>query len=228
MFENLYSYESEIQRNIDFQINNPIPNTPIIYDKLFLNSQFKGYVMEYKKGTQTFRESINSDISFDDKINAICDIYQALKYLHERKIYIGDIHSDNFLIGPNGRGYVIDLENIRFPGDEFKFEQCYLIKPNNNQNRINIANAYTDNIKTMISSLTLLLGLDLEKMISKKSHDINLEELNQKIILPLKDNNLTVYIKKLMYSHQNKKVDYFDDFLRMPQNSKKQSNYKIK
>ena len=209
IFDMVY-FEDETERNIDFQIQNNIPNTPRVYDKVYVDREFKGYSMEYKKQTMTFRDAGNSNISYENKLKAIMDVYQGLKFLHENDIYLGDIHSDNFLIDKNGHGYLIDLEEMRFPGDEFKFNQCYLIRPNSNSPKINIADAYTDNVKTLISSLTLLTGIDLEKMISKKSHDINLEEIRNDIILPLGDDNLTEYFDLLV----TKNNYYFDDFIK--------------
>ena len=210
IFRDFYSYQDEVERNIDFQIDNKIPNIPQVYDKIYVDGKFLGYSMQYERGTLTFRNAIGRDISFNDKISAICDIYQSLRYLHEKGIYLGDIHSDNFLISVSGEGYLIDLENMRFPGDEFKFQQCYLIKPNNGSNEINIASDYTDNAKVMISSLSLLLDRDLEKVISKHSSDINLQEIYEKVILPLNNEKLSDYFEKIIIG----KVEYFDEFLK--------------
>lgn len=228
IFKDFNSYEYETERNIDFQIIHNIPNCSKIKDKIFIDNHFSGYSMEYKQDTLTFRDSINNNISFETKVNAICDVYQGLRYLHERNIYIGDIHSDNFLISSNGDGYIIDLETIRFPGDEYKFEQCYLIKPNNQKNKINIADAYTDNIKTMISSLTLLLEIDLEQLISKKTYDLNLEELQQKVILPLGNPALFKYVKDLMQTSKKEPFTYFDTFLKKYTNNESKNNYRLK
>lgn len=99
---------------------------------------------------------------------------------------------------------------MRFPNDEYKFQQCYLIKPNNNSCKINVASEYTDNIKVMISCLSLLLNTDLEEFISSKTSALNLEELYDKVILPLNNPSLSNYFERL----QNKeKVEYFDDWL---------------
>ena len=213
IFKDLYSFQEEVERNIDFQITNAIPNTPKIYNKLFLNGKFSGYSMEYIPNAVTFRKAIGEDFDLSTKFAAIKIIYEALKYLHQHyphHIFLGDIHADNFLITREGAGYIIDLDYMRFPNDEYKFQQCYLIKPNNNSCKINVASEYTDNIKVMISCLSLLLNTDLEEFISSKTSALNLEELYDKVILPLNNPSLSNYFERL----QNKeKVEYFDDWL---------------
>ncbi len=210
IFKEFYSYQSEIERNTDFQIRESIPNTPKIFDKIYVDGKFSGYVMEYIKNAKTFREAIGGHVDEELKIKAICDVYEALKFLHSRNIYLGDVHSDNFLISSDGDGYIIDLDYMRFPGDEYKFQQCYLIKPNNKAYKINVASIYTDNIKVMLSCLSLLIGIDLERFISKKASDINLEEIYSDVIHPLKIKPLDIYFKKLMNGEE---VEYFSDYL---------------
>ena len=57
------------ERNIKFLMNNSIPNTPKIYKMLYKNNEFNGYIMEYIEGTITFRESLNKNIDFMDKLS---------------------------------------------------------------------------------------------------------------------------------------------------------------
>lgn len=210
IFKEFYSYQSEIERNTDFQIKENIPNTPKIFDKIYVDGKFSGYVLEYIKNSKTFREAIGKNIEEGLKLKAICDVYKGLKYLHKRNIYLGDVHSDNFLISNDGNGYIIDLDYMRFPGDEYKFQQCYLIKPNNKAYKINIASIYTDNIKVMLSCLSLLIGVDLERFISKRTSDINLEEIYNNVIYPLNIKYLDDYFDKLM---NREEVEYFSDYL---------------
>ena len=152
-------------------MNTKIPCTPLIYDKLYSNGEFVGYIMEYIPNALTFRQALSEDIPHDLKIAAIRDIYVALKYFHSENIYLGDVHSDNMLLTESGKGYIIDLEEVRFPGDEYKFKQCYLISPNNNSNRINVPSQYTDNVKVMISSLSLLLDLNMKAWKTSQKKD---------------------------------------------------------
>lgn len=210
VFRDFYSFQDEVERNVDFRINMPIPNTPQIYDKIYINGSFSGYIMEFIPDSLTFRNAIGKNLDLKTKIKAINDIYKALSFLHQNNIYLGDIHSDNFLVSTNGNGYLIDLDYMRFPGDEYKFQQCYLIMPDENSNKINLASKYTDNIKTMISSLSLLLDMDLEIFISKETHAINIKELYNKVIAPLNNHTLDDYFKRL----ENKEdVEYFSTLL---------------
>lgn len=208
VFKDFYSYKLEIERNVNFQLENSIPNVPRILDKLFIDNKFVGYIMEYIPNSVTFRSALEKEIDLDMKINVIVDIYDALKYLHEANIFLGDIHSDNFLISEEGKGYIIDLDYMRFPGDEFKFQQCYLVKPNNNSNKINIASKYTDNVKVMIASLSLIFDKDLEEYINPKSYDINIQELYEKEVKPRKELDLESYFIRLM---RGEDVEYFSD-----------------
>lgn len=172
-----YCYQSEIERNVDFQLKNRIPNTPEVYDKLYIDGTFSGYHREYIPDSLTFRDAIGKITELLPKLKAIRDVYTALKFLHQNGIFLGDIHLDNFLITYSGTGYLIDLDYMRFPKDEYKFEQCYLVQPNDSSYKINVASKYTDNVKVALSCLSLLLGIDLEVFISSKEHSINLEKI---------------------------------------------------
>lgn len=207
---NSTDYIDEKERNIEFLIKNPIVHTSVIYDKILIDNQFAGYVMDYIPNAHTFREALHQDLTDEQKIAAILDVYETLGVLHSENIFLGDIHSDNFMIDSDGRGFVIDLEEIRFPGDEFKFKQCYLIKPNHASNKINIPSKYTDNVKLMISSLSLLLNQDLEEYISPTLHSINLEQIYSEVILPLNNPSLNEYFEKLMMKQD---VPYFGEYL---------------
>ena len=164
--------------------------------------------MEYIQNAITFREAIGKEIDVKEKVNAIQNVYEAVKFIHSHHIFLGDIHADNFLMTTDDSGYLIDLDYMHFPGDEYKFQQSYLVKPNNQTNKINVASAYTDNVKVMVSCLSLLLDRDLEKLISHQDHSLNLEELYQKIILPLNNPELNDYVCRLQ---RQENVEYFCD-----------------
>jgi len=165
---NYFAYEKE--RNIKFLKLVRVPNTPKIYKLLYKNKIFNGYVMDYIKGSITFREAINYNISYKDKIQSIKDVYKSLKYLHRCNICIGDIHLSNFLY-KDGHGYVIDLDEIRFPDDEFKFREYYIVKEYDESRYIKKSNFITDNIKLAITCLSFLFGIDLESIIKRCSLD---------------------------------------------------------
>ena len=86
------SYIDEKNRNIDFLIQNKVLNSPEIYAKLYKENEFCGYTMEYISNSLTFRQAIKENISLGDKIKAINDVYEAMKFLHVSNIYLGDIH----------------------------------------------------------------------------------------------------------------------------------------
>lgn len=203
-----YFFNEEFERNINYLINNDIINTPKVIDKIYINHTFYGYVMEYIKNSITFKDSINLNIDNKLKIKAIIDIHKALKDLHNRNITLGDIHLDNFLINSDG-GYIIDLDYMRFKGDEFKFTTSYDIKPYNFQNKITKSSIYSDIVKTALSSLSLLLKINIENLINTEDNSIHLEDIYNIIIVSTKNLDLINYFKKLM----NGESIYFDDFL---------------
>ena len=168
VYDEVSYFRDEKERNIKFLMNNSIPNTPKIYKMLYKNNEFNGYVMEYIEGSMTFREGMKQEISFSDKIKAILDVYETLKVLHSYGICIGDIHLSNFLY-KDGHGYVIDLDEIRYPEDNFKFRERYLVKESIKSVPSKQASFITDNIKVCICCLSFLYNIDLENIICKYS-----------------------------------------------------------
>ena len=168
VYDEISYFRDEKERNIKFLMNNSIPNTPKIYKMLYKNNEFNGYVMDYIKGAMTFRDGMKQEISFSDKIKAILDVYETLKVLHSYNICIGDIHLSNFLY-KDGHGYVIDSDEIRYPEDNFKFRERYLVKENIKSVPSKQASFITDNIKVCICCLSFLYNIDLENIICKYS-----------------------------------------------------------
>ena len=168
VYDEISYFREEKERNIKFLMSNSIPNTPKIYKMLYKNNEFNGYVMEYIEGAMTFRDGMKQEISFSDKIKAILDVYKTLKVLHSYNICIGDIHLSNFLY-KDGHGYVIDLDEIRYPEDNFKFRERYLVKESIKSVPSKQASFITDNIKVCICCLSFLYNIDLENIICKYS-----------------------------------------------------------
>lgn len=168
VYDEVSYFRDEKERNIKFLMNNSVPNTPKIYKMLYKNNEFNGYIMEYIEESMTFREGMNQEISFSDKIKAILDVYETLKVLHSYNICIGDIHLSNFLY-KDGHGYVIDLDEIRYPEDNFRFRERYLVKESIKSVPSKQASFITDNIKFCICCLSFLYNIDLENIICKYS-----------------------------------------------------------
>ena len=74
--------------------------------------------------------------------------------------------------------------------------------------RFCIPSRYTDNVKFMISSLSLIFNIDLEDFIDRNSHDINLESIYHKLIVPSGMEELIIYFQDLM---EQKETKYFDE-----------------
>ncbi len=200
-----YFFPDETKRNIKYQIENPIPNSPTIIDEIEVDGKF-GYAMSYIENSISFRDAIGLDIPDELKMKAILDIFQTIKYLHSQDITLGDIHLDNFLINPEG-GHVIDLDYMRFPGDEFKFQTCYDIVIADK--KYTKADKYTDSIKVMIAALSLIFNDDLETRIIDRN---NFQMYDLRIpIAATEDENLINYFDNLI---ENYELHYFDDFLR--------------
>lgn len=204
VYDEISYFRDEKERNIKFLMNNSIPNTPKIYKMLYKNNEFNGYVMEYIEGAMTFRDGMKQEISFSDKIKAILDVYETLKVLHSYNICIGDIHLSNFLY-KDGHGYVIDLDEIRYPEDNFKFRERYLVKESIKSVPSKQASFITDNIKVCICCLSFLYNIDLENIICKYSLK------SVKIILKfLISDEEYKEISKVLDAN---KLCYFDDIL---------------
>lgn len=210
VYDEISYFRDEKERNIKFLMNNSIPNTPKIYKMLYKNNEFNGYVMEYIEGAMTFRDGMEQEISFSDKIKAILDVYETLKVLHSYNICIGDIHLSNFLY-KDGHGYVIDLDEIRYPEDNFKFRERYLVKESIKSVPSKQASFITDNIKICICCLSFLYNIDLENIICKyslKSVKIILKFLTSdeeyKEISKVLDINKLCYFDDILINRVNK------------------------
>ena len=214
----------EVERNIDYLISHHVPHTAVIDDKLYIKKKFSGYSMEYLKNTITFRRATSKKISNELKISAIMDIYETIRYLHHHHICFGDVHLDNFLISADGKGYVIDLDYLAFPGDELKFQQLYCIQKKHDTPYLNEVTPYTDNVKMVISSLSLFMEIDLEKMFVKDGC-ICLEDIAVFLHQYYSDYELDQYFQQLIYQDE---VIYFDDFLKNHQNLVDISNKQFK
>ena len=204
VYDEISYFRDEKERNIKFLMNNSIPNTPKIYKMLYKNNEFNGYVMEYIEGSMTFREGMKQEISFSDKIKAILDVYETLKVLHSYGICIGDIHLSNFLY-KDGHGYVIDLDEIRYPEDNFKFRERYLVKESIKSVPSKQASFITDNIKVCICCLSFLYNIDLENIICKYS----LKSVKMILKFLISDEEYKEISKVLDVN----KLCYFDDIL---------------
>ena len=200
----------KIERNIDIQIKEHIPNTPFIYDKLYNKGSFIGYSMEYLKNSITMRSATKLNIDFDSCVKIIQDIYETVKYLHKKDLLLGDVHMDNFMIDDKGRGYVIDLDGIFFSNEINELQDLYSIKLKSDGCRIAFNNKKTDNIKTMICCLSLILGVDLESEYINKS-EIDIEKIYNKYIKKLGIRELDNYFYRIINGED---IEYFDDFLR--------------
>lgn len=181
------SFIDEKKRNIKWLLSQPvIEHTTYPEEKIMMDTELVGYSMTYLDNCLSFRKSINSELDLSIKVKIIRQIFSALKEFHQRGVILGDIHLDNF-IHNNKEGFIADLEELRFPGDEFKFRKCYCLKSSQDSYRINCETKATDNIKTTISALTFLLGYDFETFI--KNHTV--EDLNQ-LLLSLELNLQTI------------------------------------
>ena len=64
IFKDHCFFQSEVDRNMNFLIKNSIPNTPKIYDIVFIDGKFSEYAMEYIHNTITFRQAIGKKLNY--------------------------------------------------------------------------------------------------------------------------------------------------------------------
>lgn len=196
------------EQNIDFLLKTkPIALSGYPIDKIILKEthEFIGFSMPYYHNTQTFTQMCNNDaLSFPYKKKIIEDIYAQLKELHKRGILLKDIHMDNFIA--NESGHIIDLDEFILPGNEYSFRQYYCISKNARRPSIVYPTRISDNIKTIISSLSLIYGYNFEEILRKNENlDEFLEYYKQ-------------YFPKLLYEYLElmfnmKELIYFDEVI---------------
>lgn len=170
IFHDRYIFINERERNVDFLSKHNIPNCATPINKIILNGDFYGYSEKYIPNASTFKKGINANnLSLKAKLEIIRDIYIPLKYLHSKGIYLGDIHLDNFIYN-NTNGFLIDLDDVRFKGDEYKFKEYYNLKKTSTSPAIIVENNNTDNIKATICALSFIYGINIEEYV--KNNDI--------------------------------------------------------
>ena len=204
-----YFFRDEIERNVDYLMCHDVPCTVKIYDKIYFNDNFFGYSMRYLKNAVTFRTATYLKIDFDKAIDAVQCVYQAMRYLHDRNILIGDLHLDNMMIDNCGYGYLIDLDYMVFPGDEYKFRKLYDIKYQHDGYRVSLSSKNTDNVRAMIGALSIIFGIDLESGF-RHYFEIDLESMYDDFIQSLHLDVLSDYFMRIISGLD---VEYFDDFL---------------
>lgn len=164
------------EQNIDYMLKGEkIDQSGYPIEKIISKEtkQFIGFSMPYYHNTKTFTELCNSnDLELEEKISVIKDIFSQLKQLHQRDILLKDIHMDNLIV--NEKGHIIDLDEFILPGNEFAFRQYYCIGKNKNTPFINIPTKISDNIKMVISSLSLIYNYNFEEVLRQ---NYSLEDL---------------------------------------------------
>lgn len=203
------SFIEEKERNVNYLKEQSL-FAPYVIEIFYENGEFIGYSLEYINNSRNFREAIDDNsLSYERKIELINGIFSKLRMLHERGIVVGDMHAQNLLYNDED-SYLIDLDEIRFIGvDDFKFEDKYLIKPCNGKPHINVASPYTDNVKTTIACLSMLVGFDMESLIVDKI--LNISDVKDWLIRYMDDIQLRNRIFELLDSKDE--VIYFDEVL---------------
>lgn len=212
---------NEYVRNIEYLIKNPIINTPKVYEKIYVGNKVCGYITENIKNSISFRNAIKQNIKLEDKLKIICDIHLALKELHSKNLNLGDINLDKIFIS-NNNGYIVNLDAIRFYSDKPKFNETYNIKMNSKTFALP-TNQYSDLVKLMLSSLSIILEIDLETLISNRDNTINMENLYNTVIFATGNKSLIDYFKKIIDGN----MIYFDDFLKENHYIKEEKEEKI-
>ena len=180
---------------------------PFIMNPIYDNGEFIGYTEEYIQNAFSWKEAIYYDLPKEFQFKIICDVYEKLKILHCHNYYYGDIHMCNLLFN-NNDGFLIDLDEIRLMGeDEFKFSEYYNVHLTNTSPYLKKSSLYLDNVKMMVSSLSLLLNYDFEVFLQNNS----LEEL-KKILSYFLDYD--GFLQSICYLIDAKEENiYFDDIL---------------
>lgn len=195
-------YEEKI-KTLLFLVNKKIDNAILPDDLIVIDNQISGYKMKYLKGYDSLKKGVDEITSLNNKLKIIKKLYIALKELHQLGLYLGDIHLDNILY-QDDKAYLIDFDQSRFIDINFRNHPYYFLKIRENEPMIIKENYYTDNLKTMICCLSILLNENLEELII----DNNLLDIIDEL-------QMDSYLKKQIIDviNSNDNVIYFDDAL---------------
>lgn len=172
IFLDNYFFIDEKKRNVQFLYESRW-DSPKILNLLYSKGKLVGYGEELIKDAKTFKEGIGDDtLDINQKYKNIRDIFKKIRKFHNKDIYIGDIHLENFIYNADG-GYIIDLDEIRFKDiDDYKFMEYYSIQKNSYSPCSIIANKNTDNIKATICALSLLYNYNFERVAKEHGTDM--------------------------------------------------------
>lgn len=216
-FEDNRSFIDEKERNVLYFKNNPL-FSPKIGITFYEGTEFLGFSQEFIPGCKTFKDAIGDEsISYDNKVSAINGVFSKMRTLHENGVLVGDMHSRNIIFNASD-GYIVDLDEVRFKGvDDFKFEELYQLKIDENSPHIKVANEYTDNVKATVSALSLLYGVDFEELIHDKI--LRVDELKDAIEAVISDGDFKAEVFRVLDSKDE--VVYFDEVLAKQNTDKK-------
>ena len=124
------------------------------------NKKQSCYRMKYLKGAKTFLELYKENISYEQKMFYINELFSTLKFLHNY-IVLGDIHSSNILVSSN-HAFITDLDNAEDINKKIKFIDCkyYLTILKYFE-----GTKYTDITKLYIECLGFILGYNFSNAI---------------------------------------------------------------
>ena len=124
------------------------------------NKRLSCYRMKYLKDAKTFLELYKENISYEQKIFSINELFSALKFLHNY-IILGDIHSSNILVSSN-HAFITDLDNAEDINKKIKFIDCkYFLTIL----KYFESTKYTDITKLYIECLGFILGYNFSNAI---------------------------------------------------------------
>lgn len=176
----------------------------------------KGYFMEFILGEKTWRTALkDTNLTIEDKINMIHNVFIPIKQLHQLGIIIGDIHLDNFIYRKEEKyedchyhGYLADIEDFYIPKLEDNCRQLYTISPNSYDEPYLLPTMQTDNIKATINCLSLIYGVNFQQYL--EYYDYTLYQLLA-ILKEYVDEQLYPEIEKLFTETGYHNFIYFDE-----------------
>ncbi len=159
-FTFLKDREETLRKLVKLDVKEVIKPKQLVY----FDGSFTGYTMEYLPVGESIVKLKDNKYNFEEKIEIIKKIEDAMKKLHSQNIYICDLNPDNI--------FVDDKSEIRFIDCD-----SFVIKDHVLNNRVNLQyrdpeNEYvskeTDMYAFALTALQILTGIDIDEKMTRE------------------------------------------------------------
>ena len=138
-------------------------------DEYSVDNKLQGFIMPYYSHSHTFDYIVNRDMfTHKERLKTSIDCTRQLKELHNKGFFLNDIALSNSLIDKDG-GHLIDFDSATKRSPR-KTESHYELTLNG---RILSTSYNTDKLKQALTNLSIIYGINFEKVIKDRTTDVN-------------------------------------------------------